>query len=82
MSAAFKALHGVAMTERDENLDQAQRGEREQAPRKFELPPNCVDVTAEYVGEVIAVIGPARQLKSAASKPRPRRPRCGRHPRR
>ena len=61
----------LAVTERDENRDQAQREKREQAPRKFELPPNCVDVTAESVGEVIAVIGPARQFRSAASKPRP-----------
>ena len=71
IQTVLKTLHGLGMAEPDDNLDQAPRDERKQAPRKFELPPNCVDVTAESVGEVIAVIGPARQFRSAASKPRP-----------
>ena len=39
-SSSIRDSHAV--TERDENLVQAQRDERE--PHKFELPSNCVDV--------------------------------------
>ena len=72
IQTVLKTLHGLGMAEPDDNLDQAPRDERKQAPRKFELPPNCVDRTAESSGEVVAVIGAPRQFKSVASKPQPR----------
>ena len=49
--------HRLHMTETDNKPDQAQPDEHEQPPPKFKLPPNCRDVTAEHIGEVIAMIG-------------------------
>ena len=51
--------HRLHVTETEKKSDQAQPDEHEQPPPKFKLPPNCRDVTAERIGDVIAVIGGA-----------------------
>ena len=48
------------MTETDKNPDQTKPDEHEQLPPKFKLPPNCRDVTAQHIGEIIAAIGTLR----------------------
>ena len=48
------------MTETDKKPDQTKPDEHEQLPPKFKLPPNCRDVTAQHIGEIIAAIGTLR----------------------
>ena len=50
----------LGKTETDKKPDRAKPDEHEQPPPKFKLPPDCRDVTAEHIGEIIAVIGTLR----------------------